>query len=108
MDAESWQKVQTSGLWVFAPRQSKSAWALRPQALEHPSPRTAHVAKIGLSEGCCKQNLGNLKVITSGHGPLRVSAMVRTHRSMPSRTPSWHRLVLTISTGHTACANFLR
>jgi hypothetical protein len=43
--------------------EAKSAWASRPQALEQPSPRTAHDAKIGLGHKSCKQNLGNKKVI---------------------------------------------
>jgi hypothetical protein len=42
--------------------QTKSARASRPQALEQPSPRTAHDAKIGLAHKSCKQNLGNKKV----------------------------------------------
>jgi hypothetical protein len=42
---------------------AKAPGPQRSQALEQPSPRTAHVAKIGLSHGPCKQNLGNKKVI---------------------------------------------
>src|SRR5271156_76166 len=42
IDAAGWQKVQT-------PQKPKAPGPLRPQALEQPSPGTAHGAKIGLA-----------------------------------------------------------
>ena len=99
------KRCRPAGASDLRSRQSKSAWASRPQALEQPSPRTAHVAKIGLIGGGCKQNLGNLKVITCGDTPLSLSAIADPHLSRLTRAPWWHRPVLTISTGHTACAS---